>query len=188
MNIKVDRMITDDEKTDRFRKFFLENFPKVKAFALKLLKSEDDAEDIAQDIFVKLWAHPELWIEREKWDGYLFSMLRNHIYNFLEHKSVEAHYIENVTEDIQFSLSDMDDTVNKLYAKEINILLKMTIEQMSAQRRRIFLLSRHQGLSNQEIADELHLSIRTVEHHLYLALRELKKNILIFLIFSLSSL
>lgn len=115
-------------------------------------------------------------------------MLRNHIYNFLEHKSVETHYIENVTEDIQFSLSDMDDTVNKLYAKEINILLKMTIEQMPAQRRRIFLLSRHQGLSNQEIADELHLSIRTVEHHLYLALRELKKNILIFLIFSLSSL
>lgn len=40
-------MITDNEKTLRFRKFFLENFPKVKAFAWKILKSEDDAEDIS---------------------------------------------------------------------------------------------------------------------------------------------
>ncbi|MEJ8740194.1 RNA polymerase sigma-70 factor [Phocaeicola sp. HCN-6420] len=181
-------MITGDEKTDKFRKFFLENFPKVKAFAWKLLKSEEDAEDIAQDIFVKLWAHPDLWVEREKWDSYLFSMLRNHIYNFLEHKSVEAHYIESVTENMQVSLSDFDETADKLYAKEINILLKMALEQMPPQRRKIFMLSRKQGLSNQEIADELNLSVRTVEHHLYLALRELKKNILIFLIFSLSSL
>jgi len=181
-------MITDDEKTDRFRKFFLENFPKVKAFAWKLLKSEDDAEDIAQDIFVKLWSHPELWVEREKWDSYLFSMVRNCIYNFLAHKSVEDHYRENIAEDTQFSFSDVDDTVNKLYAKEINLLLKMAIEQMPAQRRRIFIMSRRQGLTNQEIAEKLNLSVRTVERHLYLALQDLKKNILIFLIFSLSSL
>lgn len=181
-------MITDDEKTDRFRKFFLENFPKVKAFAWKLLKSEDDAEDIAQDIFVKLWSHPELWVEREKWDIYLFSMVRNCIYNFLAHKSVEDHYRENIAEDTQLSFSDVDDTVNKLYAKEINLLLKMAIEQMPAQRRRIFIMSRRQGLTNQEIAEKLNLSVRTVERHLYLALQDLKKNILIFLIFSLSSL
>lgn len=176
-------MITDNEKTLRFRKFFLENFPKVKAFAWKILKSEDDAEDIAQDIFVKLWDKPELWIDRDRWDSYLFSMLRNYIYNFLAHKSVELHYIEDTAEKIRLSELDVEnDMTEELYAKEINLLLKMAVEQMPEQRRKIFVLSRYRGLSNQEIADKLQLSVRTVERHLYLALQDLKK-IILFLFF-----
>lgn len=176
-------MITDNKKTLRFKKFFLENFPKVKAFAWKILKSEDDAEDIAQDIFVKLWDKPELWIDRERWDNYLFSMSRNYIYNFLAHKSVELHYIEEAAEKIRLSELDVEkDMTEALYAKEISLLLKMAVEQMPEQRRKIFILSRYRGLSNQEIAEKLQLSVRTVERHLYLALQDLKK-IILFLFF-----
>lgn len=176
-------MITYDEKTLRFKKFFLENFPRVKAFAWKILKSEDDAEDIAQDIFVRLWDKPELWIDREKWDSYLFSMLRNYIYNFLAHKSVELHYIEDAAEKLRLSGLDIEnDMTEELYAREIGLLLKMTVEQMPEQRRKVFVLSRYRGLTNQEIADKLQLSVRTVERHLYLALQELKK-IILFLFF-----
>ena len=49
-----------EDKVLRFKKFFDLNFPKVKTFAWQLLKSEEDAEDIAQDIFVKLWEKPDL--------------------------------------------------------------------------------------------------------------------------------
>lgn len=56
-----------EDKVLRFKKFFDLNFPKVKTFAWQLLKSEEDAEDIAQDIFVKLWEKPDLWLERENW-------------------------------------------------------------------------------------------------------------------------
>lgn len=176
-------MRTNDENTLRFKKFFVENYPKVKAFAWRILKSEDDAEDIAQDIFVKLWDKPELWLERDKWDSYLFSMLKNYIYNFLAHKSVEAHYLEGAAEKIRFSVLEGEEEItDELYAKEISLLLKMAVEQMPEQRRRIFVLSRYKGLGNQEIADKLQLSVRTVERHLYLALQDLKK-IILFLFF-----
>ncbi len=52
-----------ENRTLRFREFFNKNYPKVKTFAWQLLKSE---EDVAQDIFVRLWEKPELWEERDK--------------------------------------------------------------------------------------------------------------------------
>lgn len=63
-----------------------------------MLKSEEDAEDIAQDIFVKLWEKPDLWLEREKLDSYLYTVVRNHIYNFLKHKAVEYDYLDVAAE------------------------------------------------------------------------------------------
>lgn len=57
--------IGEQEKKKKFEQFFILTFPKVKAFAWKILHSEEDAEDIAQDIFVKLWDNPEIWRTRK---------------------------------------------------------------------------------------------------------------------------
>jgi RNA polymerase sigma-70 factor (ECF subfamily) len=65
--------------------------------------------------------------------------------------------------------------VDKLYAKEIELLIQHTIEQMPPQRKEIIKMSRYKGLSNAEISETLNLSVRTVERHIYLALKELKK-------------
>ncbi|MEY8479808.1 sigma factor-like helix-turn-helix DNA-binding protein, partial [Bacteroides acidifaciens] len=54
------------------------------------------------------------------------------------------------------------------YAKELQLLIKLTLDNMPEQRRKVFSMSRQQGMSNQEIADSLRLSIRTVERHIYL--------------------
>ena len=75
--------IGEQEKKKKFEQFFILTFPKVKAFAWKILRSEEDAEDIAQDIFVKLWDNPEIWENKETWDSYIYTMARNQIYNFL---------------------------------------------------------------------------------------------------------
>ena len=56
----------------KFQRFFTENFPKVKNYAQMLLRSEIDAEDVAQDVFYKLWLQPEIWLDNEKeLDNYL---------------------------------------------------------------------------------------------------------------------
>ena len=174
-----------EDKVLRFKKFFDLNFPKVKTFAWQLLKSEEDAEDIAQDIFAKLWTNPEIWENQETWNSYIYTMVRNHIYNFLKHKSIRQTYQEQCTkEEPAISETDIHD---QLYAKESELLIKLTIANMPEQRRKIFRMSRTQEKSNQEIADELDISIRTVERHIYLALIDLKK-VLLTLFFFLSRL
>lgn len=161
-------------KKEKFEQMFYELFPKVKSFALKILQSEEDAEDIAQDVFVKLWSAPEIWEEEETWHRYVFTMVRNLIFNFLKHKAIEQRFQQQIEpEDINYCASN--DTYNQLYAKEIRLLIKLTINRMPEQRRKIFYMSRHENLSHAEIAKKLNLSVRTVERHIYLALKELKK-------------
>lgn len=169
----------------RFKAFFMKNYPRVKAFAWKMLRNEDDAEDIAQDIFTKLWAEPDLWKKHQEWDSYLFTMVRNMTLNFINHQAFEADYAERAADklsELQDSIPGLDD---ELHAKELQLLIKMEIERMPRQRKQIFLLSREKGLSNPEIAERLGLSIRTVERHIYLALQELKKIITFFIFFRL---
>ena len=111
-------------------------------------------------------------------------MSRNQIYNFLKHKSIESNYREKVIE--EDSPSYEFDIYDQLYAKELQLLIKLTLDNMPEQRRKVFQMSRQKGMTNKEIADNLQLSIRTVERHIYLALQELKKNILIAFFFYFS--
>ena len=77
----------------KFQRFFTENFPKVKNYAQMLLRSEIDAEDVAQDVFYKLWLQPEIWLDNEKeLDNYLFIMTLNIILNIFKHQKIEQYY------------------------------------------------------------------------------------------------
>ena len=83
----------------KFQRFFTVNFPKVKNFAQMLLKSEADAEDVAQDVFCKLWLQPELWLDNDKeLDNYIFIMTRNIVLNIFKHQQVEQEYQSEVIE------------------------------------------------------------------------------------------
>lgn len=166
-------------KQEKFEQIFNEIFPKVKAFAWKILQSEEDAEDIAQDVFVKLWNTSEAWEDKETWHNYIYTMTRNHIFNFIKHKAVEQKYQQR--SDLEdYNYYSTDDIHDQLYAKELQLLVKLTIDRMPEQRRKVFLMSRQEEMSHTEIAERLGVSIRTVERHIYLALGELKKVLYLF--------
>lgn len=175
-------MAKDPNLVQDFEKVFSTHFPTVKFFIFMLLKSEADAEDLAQDVFIKLWTNYETWRENEGKDGYIYTIAKNMALDFIKHKRVEDDYRD---EQIQKnSLKDLfgsgsADPLNPIYYDEIRLILKLALERFPERRRRIFEMSRFENMSNQEIADALDISVRTVEHQIYLSLQCLKKIIVI---------
>lgn len=172
--------MTETYKTKRFENLFTRLYPQVKRFAYCMLKSETDAEDIAQDIFVKLWALPECWLHQDLPDAYVYRMTKNAVINFIRHKYVEENFC--ITQ--QGEITEEYDTIyEELFAKELRARLDSAIAEMPVQRRKVFELTKVDGLSINEVVEQLSLSKRTVERHLYLATNDLKKIIEIFILF-----
>jgi RNA polymerase sigma-70 factor (ECF subfamily) len=160
-------------QSKEFETFFIKNYPKVKNFARRLLMREQDAEDIAQDIFLKIVNKPDIWQDPEQSGKYLFTMTKNYIFNIIKHRKIERKYEDIMI--IENPAIEESGITDKLYAKETALLVQYAVEQMPQQRRNIFKMSRTEGMSNALIAEKTNLSIRTVERHLYLALKDLKK-------------
>ena len=167
-----------------FEKIFRTQFSAVKHFIFTLLKSEEDAEDIAQDVFVKLWTNYETWKDNDGKDGYIYALARNLTLDFIRHKRLEDNYRdEQIQENSIKELLGSMDILNPIYYNEIQLILKMALERFPERRRKIFEMSRFKKMSNLEIAETLHISVRTVEHHIYLSLQNLRK--IIFILFFL---
>lgn len=171
---------------DEFQQFFLLNFPKVKNFARMLLKSEEDAEDVSQDLFLKLWMQPQLWHGKNNVDGYIYQMAKNLILDRFKHVHVEREYLNEAIPNVLLSeLIGENKTLEHMYYEDIKLLIHLTLAHLPEKRALIFRMSRFMHLSNKEIAEQLGLSVRTVEHQIYLVLTELKKTIFLFFFFYL---
>ena len=68
----------------QFEIIFTTHYSAVKYFAINLLKSEEDAEDIIQDVFAKLWTQPEVWLENKDIGQYIYAMTKNTTFNFIK--------------------------------------------------------------------------------------------------------
>lgn len=189
LNLLYTRKMKDNERhiEEKFQRFFKDKFPQVKNFARMLLKSDTEAEDVAQDVFCKLWLQPDTWLNSDRnLDGYLFIMTRNIILNIFKHQQIQREYEQEVLEKtVLYELTETEDILENVYYKEMLMVVGLVLEKMPERRRLIFELSRFKELSYKEIAEQLNISIRTVEHQVYLALIELKK-ILLLLFFLLS--
>jgi len=167
-----------DGKHKAFEDVFTAYYNKIKYFINGLVKSEADSEELTQDIFVKLWINRISIDPKKTFNAYIYIVARNAAFNFLKHKIVESSYLENYTE-----LNEVADSEQMIFAKEINLLVELTVGKMPIQRKTIYQLSRDQDLSNDEIALKLGITKKTVENQLSLALQELRRIIHVFLIF-----
>lgn len=155
-----------------FDALFVLYHPRVKNFLLGFVKDEEDACDMAQDIFFKLWTNRESISQVSSLKAYLYRMARNMVYDYFEHSLVK----ENYEQKIQLSSNGYSDLIEEdIYAKELSLLIDIAIEQMPEQRRRIFKMSRKDGLSNEEISLKLEINKRTVENHITQALADLRE-------------
>lgn len=160
-----------------FQVIFMRYYPKIRNFVYGLVKSQQDAEDITQEIFSKVWTNRNMFAEVRDFGSYLFILTRNTTFNFLEAQQIR---IERLNE--KPFVEEMNDSPHEdLIAKDLQLLIDMVVETMPPQRKLIYQLSREVGLSNPEIAEKLQLSKKTVENHLNLALKELRKVLLCLL-------
>ena len=164
-----------------FDMLYIQYSPRLKHFLTGFIKNQDEASDMTQDIFYKIWTNRETISKVDSFKAYLFRMARNMIYDYYEHSLIE----ENYQQKEQNTPAYGDLIEEELYAKELSLLIDIAVEKMPAQRRSIFIMSRKDGLSNEEIAQRLNISKRTVENHMTQALAELRKIVYSLLLFFL---
>lgn len=165
--------------TKAFESLFMLYFPKFKLFLSGFLDSEAEAEDLAQDIFVKVWQNRYSLGKIENLNAYLYRMAKNTLYTYLN----RSFFPEAIPESGYGYILSTEELEEIIFAKELEELIDVTINKMPPQRKTIFRLSRKQGLSNEEIALQLNISKRTVETHISAALADLRKVIPILLLF-----
>lgn len=161
------RRIKEGDKT-AFSQLYRSYYPRIYSFLYTLLKDSPLAEEITQDVFVRLWINREKLDETASPDPYFFSIAKNTVLNLYKKKQVEERYLESL------QVHTEERTEQELYYKELLHLIDDTVDKMPTQQQRIFRLSRDEGLLNAEIAEKLQLSKRTVEKHISNALSQLR--------------
>ena len=158
-----------DEKA--FETLFWKYNEHVYHFIYSLLYEKSMAEDLTQNVFLKIWEKHETIDAEQNFDAYLFTIARNLVYKETENRLLS----ERLTESLQRQLSDADSlTEERIDAESLREYINSLIEELPPSRREIFRLSRHEHLSYREIAERLSISEKTVETQLSRALRFLR--------------
>lgn len=156
---------------EAFRRFFNAFKNKIYSFSFSFTKSAEIAEEITQDVFIKVWTSRQSLAEIENMDAWLSTVTKNLCFNYLKKQALERK-VASVLQQKQ-PLSDQN-VEQYLSYKEKVIQVAEAVDQLSPQQRLIFSLNREKGLKNEEIAHQLNLSPNTVKAHMVSALRKIR--------------
>lgn len=148
--------------------------PRVYGFAKRVFHDKDVAEEAVQVVFVKLWEKRKGLNEQLNFKSYLFTAVKHQVYNRLREVKNTVDLEEMVTDHTYQGVSGLE----VLEYKEFEESALGLIERLPNVQQKVFKLSRLEGVSHKEIAEKLGLSVRTVEHHCYLATKFLKGQLL----------
>lgn len=150
---------------------FRQYYPLLCRYANSILNDYDEAEEMVQAMFLNVWERRETLIISTSLKSYLYQAVHNRCLNQIKHRQVRAVYQQQVEiEPVQTALSPAHSVV----ADELNVRVQEAIGRLPEQCRRVFELSRFEELKYQEIADQLGISIKTVENQIGKALRILR--------------
>jgi RNA polymerase sigma-70 factor (ECF subfamily) len=147
-------------------------------YAKKYLSDLDQAEEIVQDIFFNFWSKRHNLQISTSLEAYLFRSVRNSCLNFLKHLKVREQYKLANEQSIKNEEKNVQDQV---IALELQDKIDTCVEQLPPERKKIFKMSRYEGFKYREIADELGISIKTVEVQMGKALKFMREQLVDFL-------
>ncbi len=167
-----------------FAQLFKTHYNLLGSFIMRITVSELLTQEIVQDVFLKIWVNRIALAEIDCFKAYLLVVSRNHTLNCLKQIARENNrkkeWVNSVLRNASNDVEEMD-TIDR------GSLIDEAVTLLPPQQKKVYTLSRRDGLKQQEIARELNISLETVKKHMVLALRFLKyhirTNISLFLLF-----
>jgi len=156
-----------------FEKLFKKFYPRLHDFAFKVVRNREIAEDIVQDIFIRLWEKKEN-IKPVNIEGFIFKVLKNQCISYLRNIKI----IDNINLNLN-NLAHIEELYRKdflrdepyvLFEKELQLEIDSIINKLPDRCKEVFIMSRLNGLKNREIAYKLGINIKNVERHISKAL------------------
>lgn len=166
-----------------FRKYYV----RLCGFANKFIANRQESEEIVQEVFLNIWKKKDHLKLNDEIRPYLFKSIQNLCFNFIEHQKVIDSYYSVIETVYKNQAEDFNTYESVLYA-EFQQRVDDSIRSLPEQCRKIFQMSREDGLKYTEIAEQLGISVKTVETQMSRALSKLKtelKDYLALLILSL---
>jgi RNA polymerase sigma-70 factor (ECF subfamily) len=154
-----------------FGQLFKAHYNQLGGFVMRITESEQLTQEIVQDVFLKIWINRGSLAGIDCFKAYLLVVARNHAFNCLKQiareKSRNKEWVKTV---LHLASNSAEDTA----VMDKAALLDEAVELLPPQQKKVYLLSRRDGMKQVEIANDLNISLETVKKHTVLALRFLK--------------
>lgn len=165
------------QKNDRvaFYNIYERYSKRLYGFVLRYIKQKEDTEEIVQEVFVKIWESRNKIDAYSSFESYLFTIAYNTTISLLRKRTIEQKYLEHLK-----SLQQPDnspDLIDEIHFNELNDRVQTLLNELTPRQKEIFQLSREEGLSHDEIAKKLNISLNTVKKHMGNTLSFLKSQI-----------
>ncbi len=158
---------------EAYEALFMRYYPALLRFVSGMMKDRA-AEDICQNIFMRVWLQRDSLDPAKGIRNWLFTVAKNDIINWLKSKRNRSTVLCDEVPDFEDRHASVDEIYN---TEELRSVVNKSIDNMPSRRQLIFRLSRDKGMSNKQIADFLDLSVRTVEKHLELAIKDIRRTL-----------
>ncbi|MDH7460016.1 RNA polymerase sigma-70 factor [Chitinophagaceae bacterium 26-R-25] len=141
-------------------------------YAMRFLKVPQFAEDIVQEVFIKVWELRSNINPSLSFKSYLFTITRNSIFKLIKKVAADEKMRTEIALHMGNKITDPD---LQLQWQQYNVILSAAIERLPPQRKKVFKLCRLEGKKYEEVATELNLTRNTVKEHMVLAVRSIRE-------------
>lgn len=160
-----------------YQSLFRRYYANLLFYATRIV-GEDEAEDVVQDVFVELWRRRDTMKVGEQIQAFLYRAVYTRALNVLKHRDImnsyEAVVLDIHKKRVEFYQPDSNDVVKRIEDNELRRKLNEAINELPDKCRMVFKLSYLHEMKNKEIAETMGISLRTVEAHMYKALKLLR--------------
>ena len=179
MNLIIEQLQDGNEKV--FEQIVREYWPRMFKFALIYTQNNETSQELVQDTFLVLWNNRAILKDNTNLITYLMVVLRNKCLNLLEQTRIRQLYIEEIDDETIYQRANLyvlqDEASQIVESEDLHKAIERALSKLPEKTREVFMLSRYDGLKNQQIAETKNISQKTVEYHISKALQILKEEL-----------